>query len=231
MTAVQSLPSPKGKGTSWQLTAKDELLEQAHTSLFCIARLHCSLQQTAPISRGQTESNSLNQLSSRAVSCTAGWALTQVLSEGPGQQRKELTRRWGAAQDLAMGSIYLRLLRPVQRDGFMARVPGVDLAGIHLEDSLGTPRKHQMKGWVSAVLVQDLTPVSTCFLHRALQEAFSSSWLAAAPASSSAAKQFYFCCLQKGREKQEAYKQHSVQRLHNPFPIPSWEQHLGASPI
>lgn len=171
MTAAQSLPSPKGKGTSWQLTAKDELLEQAHTSLFCIARLHCSLQQTAPISRGQTESNSLNQLSSRAVSWTAGWALTQVLSEGPGQQRKELTRRWGAAQDLAMDSIYLRLLRPVQRDGFMARVPGVDLAGIHLEDSLGTPRKHQMKGWASAVLVQDLTPVSTCLLHRALQEA------------------------------------------------------------
>lgn len=76
--------------------------QNMQNSLFCTARLHGSLQQTAPISRGQTESNSLNHLNCRAVLRAACWALTQVLGEGPGQQQKELTRRWGAAQALAM---------------------------------------------------------------------------------------------------------------------------------
>lgn len=54
------------------------------------------------------------------------------------------------------GSIYLCLLCPVQRSGFIAWVLGVNLAGIHLEDGLGTPGKNnEMKGWVAAVLTQD----------------------------------------------------------------------------
>jgi len=83
--------------------------QNMQNSLFCTARLHGSLQQTAPISRGQTESNSLNHLNCRAVLRAACWALTQVLGEGPGQQQKELTRRWGAAQALAMHRLYLPL--------------------------------------------------------------------------------------------------------------------------
>lgn len=56
-----------------------------------------------------------------------------------------------------LASIYLCLLRPVQRSGFIARVLGANLAGIHLEDGLGTPGKdNKMKGWVAAVLTQDL---------------------------------------------------------------------------
>lgn len=113
----------------------------------------------------------------------------------------------------------------------MAWVPGVDLAGIHLEDGLGTPRKHKMKGWVTAVLFQDLIHVSTCLLHTALREALQQQLVGCCTCKFLSCKAVLFWCLQEGREKQEAYKQHDVQRLHNPFPIPSWEQHLGASPI
>lgn len=78
---------------------------------------------------------------------------------------------WQHRPSLWIGSIYLCLLCPVQRSSFIARVLGANLAGIHLEDGLGTPGKdNEMKGWVAAILTHTSTHISSCLPPRAFQE-------------------------------------------------------------
>lgn len=130
-----------------------------------------------------------------------------------------------------IGSIYLCLLCPVQRNGFIAWVPGANLAGICLEDGLGTPGKDsEMTGWVAALLTQDLhSHHHLPSAQRKTRKPCSSSRVSATPASSSAA--LLFCSSQKAWAQQEAYKPNSVGSRRTSSQLQVVEQHLGASLI